>query len=146
MSLGDIFRTLAPIAAGAMVPGGATLLGSAALPSIAAGAATGAGIAALSGDDPLMGAFSGGLGGYSGDQLSGAASSGLAPTTTTALPTGMVDQGLSPALQNSIGSSFTPTAGLNKGVSMANVTMPNTGKALGTFGDPSGSYLNRLGG
>jgi hypothetical protein len=155
MSLGDIFRTLAPIAAGAMVPGGATLLGSAALPSIAAGAATGAGIAALSGDDPLMGAFSGGLGGYSGDQLSGAASSGLAPTTTTALPTGMVDQGLSPALQNStfsgvnansIGTQFTPTAGVNKGISMANVTMPNTGKALGTFGDPSGSYLNRLGG
>ena len=87
----------------------------------------------------------GGLGGYSGNQLSGAASSSLAPTTTTALPTGMVDQGLSPALQNSIGSSFTPTAGVNKGVSMANVTMPNTGKALGTFSTPQSGYLNRLG-
>ena len=155
MSLGNILQALAPIAAGALVPGGATLLGSAALPSIAAGAATGAGIAALSGDDPLMGAVSGGLGGFSGGQLSGAASSGLAPTTTTALPTGMVDQGLSPALQNStfsgvnansIGTQFTPTAGVNKGVSMANVTMPNTGEALGSFGNPSGSYLNRLGG
>ena len=146
MSLGNILQALAPIAAGALVPGGATLLGSAALPSIAAGAATGAGIAALSGDDPLMGAVSGGLGGFSGGQLSGAASSSLAPTTTTALPTGMVDQGLSPALQNSIGTSFTPTAGVNKGVNMANVTMPNTGKALGSFGNPSGSYLNRLGG
>ena len=155
MSLGNILQALAPIAAGALVPGGATLLGSAALPSIAAGAATGAGIAALSGDDPLMGAVSGGLGGFSGGQLSGAASSSLAPTTTTALPTGMVDQGLSPALQNStfsgvnansIGTQFTPTAGVNKGISMADVTMPNTGKALGSFSNPSGSYLNRLGG
>ena len=160
MSLRNILGALAPIAAGAMFgPGGAALAGSAtagtAGTAIAAGALTGAGIAAIGGDDPLMGAVSGGLGGYSGGQLSGAASAGLAPTTTTTLPTGMVDQGLSPALQNStfsgvnansIGTQFTPTAGVNKGISMANVTMPNTGKALGTFGDPSGSYLNRLGG
>jgi len=147
MSLRDFLTVAAPIAAGSLFgPGGAALAAGSSGTAIAAGALTGAGIAALSGDDPLMGAVSGGMGGYGGGQLSGAASSSLAPTTTTALPTGMVDQGLSPALQNSIGSSFTPTAGVNKGVSMANVTMPNTGKAVGTFGDPSGSYLNRLGG
>ena len=147
MSLGDIFRTLAPIAAGAMVPGGATLLGSAALPSIAAGAATGAGIAALSGDDPLMGAVSGGLGGYSGNQLSGAASSGLAPTTTANIPSGMYDAA-SPTLANAAGQLPAQSAALNA---------PSTGSQFGNIGTmrdvampnispQSGSYLNRLGG
>ena len=69
MSLGNIFKALAPIAAGAAFgPGGTLLAGSAgtAGSAVAAGALTGAGIAALSGDDPLMGAVSGGLGGYGG--------------------------------------------------------------------------------
>ena len=61
----DIFspEVLIPIAAGAFFgPGGAALakgsIGTAAL----AGAATGGGIAALKGEDPLMGAVTGGLG------------------------------------------------------------------------------------
>ena len=69
MSLGNILKALAPIAAGAAFgPGGAALAGSAGSTgsAIAAGAVTGAGIAALSGDDPLMGAATGGLGGYGG--------------------------------------------------------------------------------
>ena len=153
MSLGNILQALAPIAAGALVPGGATLLGSAALPSIAAGAATGAGIAALSGDDPLMGAVSGGLGGFSGGQLSGAASSGLAPTTAN-IPSGMYDAA-SPTLANAAGqlpaqntALLAPSTGVNFGAgTMRNVAMPNTTQTVGSsFGDPSGSYLNRLGG
>ena len=63
----DFLTTAAPIAAGAMFgPGGAALAAGSAGTAIAAGAATGAGIAALSGDDPLMGAISGGMGGYGG--------------------------------------------------------------------------------
>ena len=63
----DFLTTAAPIAAGALFgPGGAALAAGSAGTAIAAGAATGAGIAALSGDDPLMGAVSGGMGGYGG--------------------------------------------------------------------------------
>ena len=70
MSLGNIFRTIAPIAAGAMFgPGGAALASGTMGTAIAAGAATGAGIAALSGDDPLMGAVTGGISGYGGGNL-----------------------------------------------------------------------------
>ena len=90
MSLGNIFKALAPIAAGAAFgPGGTLLAGSAgtAGSAITAGALTGAGIAALSGDDPLMGAVSGGLGGYGGagigEAMSGtAADAALAETAT----------------------------------------------------------------
>lgn len=61
MSLGNLFSSLAPMAVGAMFgPGAGALL---------AGAATGAGISALRNEDPLLGAFTGGLGGYGGGQL-----------------------------------------------------------------------------
>jgi hypothetical protein len=54
---------------------GLALLGLAATGSaVAAGALTGAGIAALSGDDILGGAFTGGLGGMSGGAMGAAAS------------------------------------------------------------------------
>ena len=81
---GDIFRIAAPIAAGyfAGPAGFAGLTGTGA--AIAAGAATGAGIAALSGDDLLGGAITGGLGGMSGGSLGTAAQATAAPTTTTA--------------------------------------------------------------
>ena len=67
-----------------------------------AGAATGAGIASLRGEDPLMGAFTGGLGGYGGGELgkaaagvgAGAGAGSAIPARTTTLPSGMVDQGL----------------------------------------------------
>ena len=63
MSLGNIFSSLAPVAAGFAFPGYA----------LAAGAATGAGIAALRNEDPLMGAVTGGIGGYGGGGLRTAA-------------------------------------------------------------------------
>lgn len=63
MSLGNLFSSLAPVAAGFAFPGFGLL----------AGAATGAGIAALRDEDPLMGAVTGGLGGFGGGQLGTAA-------------------------------------------------------------------------
>ena len=63
-SLGGMFKSALPIAAGYMMPG----VGSA----IAAGAATGAGVAAATGDDVLAGGLSGGMGGFSGFGAQGA--------------------------------------------------------------------------
>lgn len=63
-AIGNIVGTVAPIAAGYMFPGFGTAMGLGS--GIAAGALAGAGIAALTGDDPLMGAVGGGLGGYGG--------------------------------------------------------------------------------
>ena len=80
MSLGNILSSLAPVAAGFAFPGYA----------LAAGAATGAGIAALRKEDPLMGAVTGGIGGYGGGGLRDAASltarggaGGMGPLTNT---------------------------------------------------------------
>ncbi len=75
MSLGNVLATAAPIAAGYF--GGPALAGSfgmsAAGGAIAAGALTGAGIAALSGGDVLTSGVMGGLGGYAGGEMFGAA-------------------------------------------------------------------------
>tara|TARA_R100001460_G_C3517896_1_gene172242 strand:- start:29 stop:949 length:921 start_codon:yes stop_codon:yes gene_type:complete len=157
MSLGNIFRTIAPIAAGAMFgPGGSALAGSATMgTSIAAGALTGAGIAALSGDDPFMGAVSGGLGGASGSGIGKAMSGTAAVAPTTAnIPSGMYDAA-SPTLANAAGqlpaqnsALMAPSTGTNFGAgTMRNVTMPNTTQTVGSFGKPSDStFLSRLGG
>jgi len=61
MSLGNLLSSLAPMAVGAMFPVG--------LPALAAGAATGAAIAGAKGQDPLMGAVTGGISGYGGGSL-----------------------------------------------------------------------------
>jgi hypothetical protein len=87
MGIGRILKTAAPIAAGYFLPGSATLFGSQLGAQIAAGAATGAGIAALSGEDALGGAVTGGLGGLSGGSLKSAFGPGAiaqAPTVPTA--------------------------------------------------------------
>jgi len=68
MSLGNLLSSLAPVAAGFMT-GGSSL----AFAPLLAGAATGAGIAALRDEDPLMGAITGGIGGYGGGGLRTAA-------------------------------------------------------------------------
>jgi hypothetical protein len=73
MGIGRVLGAAAPIAAGYFLPGSATLFGSQLGAQIAAGAATGAGIAALSGEDVLGGAVTGGLGGMSGGSFAGAA-------------------------------------------------------------------------
>lgn len=84
MGIGDILKAAAPIAAGYFAPGAGSLFGNATANAIAAGAATGAGIAALSGQDVLGGAFTGGLGGMSGGAMGTAAAKTAAGTTTTA--------------------------------------------------------------
>jgi hypothetical protein len=87
MGIGRVLKVAAPIAAGYFLPGSATLFGSQLGAQIAAGAATGAGIAALSGEDVLGGAVTGGLGGLSGGSLKSAFGPGAiaqAPTVPTA--------------------------------------------------------------
>jgi len=147
MSLGNIFKTIAPIAAGAMFgPGGSALAAGSMGTSVAAGALTGAGIAALTGDDPLMGAVSGGLGGASGSGIGKAMSGTAAVAPTTAnIPSGIYDAA-SPTLANAAGqlpaqnsALMAPSTGTNFGAgTMRNVPMPNT--------TPDSTFLSRLGG
>jgi hypothetical protein len=75
MGIGRVLGAVAPIAAGYFTGGaGTSLFGLGATGSaIAAGALTGAGIAALSNQDILGGAFTGGLGGLSGGAMGTAA-------------------------------------------------------------------------
>lgn len=136
MSLGNIFKTIAPIAAGAMFgPGGSALAAGSMGTSVAAGALTGAGIAALTGDDPLMGAVSGGLGGASGSGIGTAMGGTAAPTTAKGIPSGMVDRTAANTALTDAGveASITPGVG-----NTLNVPMPNT--------TPDSTFLSRLGG
>ena len=127
----DFLTTAAPIAAGAMFgPGGAALAAGSAGTAIAAGAATGAGIAALSGDDPLMGAISGGMGGYGGAGIGQAMS-------TTALPAGT--QTTANIMGPNSGIAFNPTAG----TVVPNPTLGEGFKA--SMNDPK-AFLSNLGG
>jgi len=115
-ALGNIAGAVAPIAAG-YFGGPAGLFGLGATGSaIAAGALTGAGIAGLRGDDMLMGAVGGGLGGYGGGNLQAA----FNPTTAA------VPQGSTTAVMNKeLMSPFTTPA-------------PNAvGGNLGMFSNPA---------
>jgi hypothetical protein len=73
--LGSFFTSFLPLAAGiALAPetGGASLglTGTAAQAApIVGGALTGAGVSAMKGEDPFLGGFMGGLGGYGGSQI-----------------------------------------------------------------------------
>ena len=70
----NLFKAALPIAAGFMFPQfGTQFMGGILGKGIAAGALTGAGIAALSGENPFLGALTGGLGGYGGAGLAGSA-------------------------------------------------------------------------
>ena len=93
-SLGGMFKAALPIAAGYMTGGGATpfLTGAGGLgmtagnAAITAGALTGAGVAAATGDDPILGAVTGGMGGYSGMGLESAVANMPAATVSQAVP------------------------------------------------------------
>jgi hypothetical protein len=75
MGIGRVLGAVAPIAAGYFGgPALAGAFGSATGGAIAAGALTGAGIAALSNQDILGGAVTGGLGGMTGGGLNTAVS------------------------------------------------------------------------
>tara|TARA_R110000772_G_scaffold8737_1_gene28917 strand:- start:668 stop:2338 length:1671 start_codon:yes stop_codon:yes gene_type:complete len=91
-SLGGFFKSLLPVAAGALMPASAPLW---------AGIAAGAAVGAATNEDPLMGAVMGGMGGYSGvgigDGLRGAAgASAAAPTAGSVAPTAATPGGWDP--------------------------------------------------
>ena len=70
----NLFKAALPIAAGFMFPDfGIKFMGGMFGKGVAAGALAGAGISALSGENPLLGALTGGLGGYGGAGLAGSA-------------------------------------------------------------------------
>jgi hypothetical protein len=119
-SLGNFFKSLLPTLAGAgvgMVPG-MQGLGY----GIAAGALTGA---ALNKDDPLMGAVTGGMGGFGGSNL--AASS-------------LKTAGIDPSSMIS-GTAEVPSAGIVQGAGAADA-FSNPGAMVNTA--PAGSYTNAI--
>ena len=171
-SLKGALKAAAPIAAGYFLgPAAATMMGStaaagtaaaasaAASGSIAAGAVTGAGIAAVSGDDPIMGAVSGGLGGMSGGNLAPTAGFGAPTQLATSIPqtasttignpaltsgvtsaTGNIAGSAgNPALTTSGGMGVNPGAGnvSNLDLKTVNATMPGNVATKG-YADPYG--------
>jgi GH24 family phage-related lysozyme (muramidase) len=82
-NLGGVFKAAAPIAAGYFTGGAGGALGA----QLAAGAATGGALAALTGEDPIMGTVSGGMGGVSGGGLADFMGAGLPAATETAAAT-----------------------------------------------------------
>jgi hypothetical protein len=133
--LGNFLKAAAPIAAGYFTGGaGTSLFGLGATGSaIAAGALTGAGIAALSGDNILGGAFTGGLGG-----LSGGAMGTAAQATKAAEIEALKNAGATTAEINavSLGSAVPPTASagsFNPALTQSTGLPPLTGGAnIGT--------------
>ena len=111
-SLGGMFKAALPIAAGYFAgPAGFAGMSAGTGSAITAGAATGAGVAAASGDDPIMGAVTGGLGGMSGGGLNTAmmgpsTATGMAGTSSIANPLA----GATP-LPKVVGSSGLATGG-----------------------------------
>ena len=138
MSLGNIFSSLAPMAAGFAFPGYA----------LAAGAATGAGIAALRNEDPLMGAVTGGLGGFGGGELGKAAAgvgagagAGAGAGGVNTLANASKEQMASNAL---MGGSRVPSAAA--ATSTATPTYSATTAAKNLFTNPGGVISNLGGG
>jgi hypothetical protein len=112
MGIGRVLGAVAPIAAGYFGgPALAGAFGSATGGAIAAGALTGAGIAALSNQDILGGAFTGGLGGLSGGAMGTAAQATKAAEALklaqAGAPTASINSALYGSAQNI--SPFTPT-------------------------------------
>ena len=128
----DVLYSAAPVAAGFIAgPAGYAL---------AAGAATGAGIAAMRGQDPLMGAVTGGFGGAGGAGLAGA-SGGLSsiPNANTALSTGpnlAVGSVPTGSMVAGAGSTAGTGTGITAGTRFSNM-MSNPGQTLSNYGDGS---------
>ena len=133
----DVLYSAAPVAAGFIAgPAGYAL---------AAGAATGAGIAAMRGQDPIMGAVTGGFGGASGAGLAGA-SGGLG-----SIPNANIASGATQSANNALmggstipgnfakeyaGSTAGTGTGITAGQSFKNM-MSNPGQTLSNYGDGS---------
>ena len=112
-NIGNFLAALAPTAAGFLVGGPAGALAgsklSATAAPIIAGAATGAIIAKAKGEDPLMGGFMGGIGGYGGGNLATSAAK-FAPnaatnTTQTAFQAGVPGASYLPPTTAEIGGA-----------------------------------------
>ena len=137
MGIGRVLGAAAPIAAGYFTGGtGTSLFGLGATGSaITAGALTGAGIAALSGQDMLGGAFTGGLGGMAGGSMAGAAGQTAAGAgkglTTTAEANKAAIDAVKPQ------SMFSSTAGVSKGIPMT-AGAPAAGSTSGMFAGQAG--------
>jgi len=128
----DVLYSAAPVAAGFIAgPAGYAL---------AAGAATGAGIAAMRGQDPIMGAVTGGFGGVSGGGLANSAGGlGSIPNANTALSTGpnlAVGSVPTGSMVAGAGSTAGTGTGITAGQSFKNM-MSNPGQTLSNYGDGS---------
>jgi hypothetical protein len=129
-NLGGFFRSLLPTIAGFAAAG----MSGGAMSPMVAGILAGAGTGALTNKkDPLMGAVMGGLGGYGGQSLYGAA---MAPTAAAAKSTEAMikNAGVDPSLLYS-GSAVKPSAGID----FSNVA------GQGVKLNPAGSTSNYLG-
>jgi len=127
----DLLSGIAPVAAGFMT-------GGAGFAPLLAGAATGAGIAAIRGQDPLMGAVTGGFGGASGAGLSGAAGGlGSIPNANTALATGpnlAVGQVPTGSMVAGAGTTAGAGTGITSGQAFKNM-VSNPGQTLANYGE-----------
>lgn len=109
MGIGRVIGAAAPIAAGYFGgPALAGAFGSATGGAIAAGALTGAGIAALSGQDVLGGAVTGGLGGLSGGAMGTAAQATKAAEAAKLAQAGAPTGAVNSALYSTSAGSFNP--------------------------------------
>ena len=124
----DLLSGIAPVAAGFMT-------GGAGFAPLLAGAATGAGIAAIRGQDPLMGAVTGGFGGASGAGLSGAAGGLGSMPNAMANPSG--PQMASNALMGGSRIPSAATAGAGTGITSGQAfknMVSNPGQTLANYG------------
>ena len=124
----DVLYSAAPVAAGFIAgPAGYAL---------AAGAATGAGIAAMRGQDPIMGAVTGGFGGVSGGGLANSAG-GLGSMANPSDPQ-MASNALmgGSRIPSAAGSTAGTGTGITAGQSFKNM-MSNPGQTLSNYGDGS---------
>jgi len=130
MSLGNLLSSLDSVAAGFAFHGFGLL----------AGAATGAGIAALRNEDPLLGAVTGGLGGYGGGQLGTAAMGPTGAGGVNALANASKEQMASNAL---MGGSRVPSAAAATSTATPAYSASTAAKNL--FTNP-GDVISNLGG
>ena len=138
MGIGRILGAAAPIAAGYFGgPAMAGFTGGATSGAIAAGALTGAGIAALTGQDPLMGGITGGLGGMGGGAFRTAAdatklaSAGVGGGTTAGVNSLIQNpEFISPFTPAGTFGSQTMNAGLTGASMGGGAFMPNQALAM----------------
>lgn len=127
--LGNILKTIAPIALGLAVPGIGSALGLGTFGTAALGAGVGAGASALTGGNAALGALTGGLGGYTG---AGGFSSGAGSLN------GLDSAGLVGQASKDLGTGFSGGSALGGvlgggGSSYSSVLSPLASTALGSY-------------